>query len=190
MVRLWGDATDVNVLTTNEVTGREHIQQFVRFLRQNVAEFSECYLLDSGPQIGVRETRRVRGAYTLTADDIRGGRRFEDSVGLAGHIIDIHSPGGEVSQVREKVAPYQIPYRCLLPSGVSNLLIAGRAISATHEAHASLRVMGTGMVTGQAAGTAAALAALGDGSPHRVGVDELRGTLAKQNAIIDRGLFE
>jgi hypothetical protein len=73
---------------------------------------------------------------------------------------------------------------------VSNLLVAGRAISATHEAHASLRVMGTGMVTGQAAGTAAALAARGGGNPHRVGVDGLRRTLAEQGAIIDRGLVE
>ncbi len=190
MVRLWGDGTDSETLTKNEVTGRDHVQQFVRFLRGNLPEFAGCYLLDSGPQIGVRETRRIGGDYRLTADDIRASRRFDDAIGLAGHIIDIHSPGGAYSQVREKVAPYQIPYRCLLPTGADNLLVAGRAISATHEAHASLRVMGTGMVTGQAAGTAAALAIRCGGKPRNVDTAVLRSALIDQGAIIERGLVE
>ncbi len=190
MVRLWGDGTDVETLTGNEVTGRQHVQQFVSFLRENLPEFAECYLLDSGPQIGVRETRRIDGEYRLTAEDIRASLRFDDGVALGGHIIDIHSPVGMFSQVREKVAPYQIPYRCLLPRGVANLLVAGRAISATHEAHASLRVMGTGMVIGQAAGTAAALAAQRDGNPRGVDIGALRSTLIEQGAIIDQGIVE
>jgi len=190
MVRLWGDGTDVGTLTRNEITGRRHIQQFVRFLRENFPEFADCYLLDSGPQIGVRETRRIAGEYRLTAEDIRACRRFTDAIALAGHIIDIHSPAGTFSQVREKVAPYQIPYRCLLPKGVRNLLVAGRAISATHEAHASLRVMGTGMAVGQAAGTAAALAARRDGNPHDLDAAALRGTLVEQGAILEQGVME
>jgi hypothetical protein len=190
MVRLWGDATEVETLSRNEVTGRDHVQRFVAFLRAKIPEFANCFLIDSGTQIGVRETRRIQGDYQLTADDVRSGRRFDDAIGLAGHIIDIHSPAGAYSQVREKVAPYQIPYRCLLPVGMSNLLVAGRSISATHEAHASLRVMGTGFVTGQAAGTAAALAAAQGGDIRDVDAATLRDTLLEQGAILDRGLIE
>ena len=190
MVRLWGDGTDVETLTQNEITGREHIQQFVRFLHANFREFETCFLMDSGPQIGVRETRRIGGDYRLTAEDIRDGRRFPDAIGLAGHVIDIHSPAGTYAQVREKVAPYQIPYRCLLPRGVDNLLVAGRPISATHEAHASLRVMGTALVTGQAAGTAGALAARKLGNPRAVDLGELQALLVKQGALIDRGVLD
>ena len=177
MVRLWGNGTDVHVLTKNEITARDHVQQFVRFLKKHFEEFRDCYLMDSGPQIGVRETRRITGDYCLTEEDVRTSREFRDSIALAGHVIDIHSPNGTAGQVRRKVAPYQIPYRCLLPRGVVNLLVAGRPISSTHEAHASLRVMGTAMATGQAAGIAAALAAQGIGDPRAVDVEQLQRTL-------------
>ncbi|MHB1416196.1 MAG: FAD-dependent oxidoreductase [Chloroflexota bacterium] len=185
MVRLWGDATDPAVLARNEVTGRAHLQRFIAFLKENVPAFANCYLIDSGTQIGVRETRRIRGEYQLTADDIRAGRRFADSIALGEHSIDIHSPTGNNAQVLERLRPYQIPYGCLLPLEVDNLLVAGRPISATHEAHASLRVMGTCMATGEAAGTAATLAAQGDGNPRHVDVPWLRQTLATQGALLD-----
>jgi hypothetical protein len=190
MVRLWGDATDAKVLTQNEVTARDNIQEFVKFLRQENPEFRNCYLLDSGPQIGIRETRRIEGDYQLTESDILENTRFADSIALAGHVIDIHSPDGTSNQVRKKVPPYQIPYRCLLPKGVDNLLVAGRPISATHEAHASLRVMGTGMATGQAAGVAAALAAKASGVPRDVNVETLKSNLQAMGALTEEGMDE
>jgi hypothetical protein len=188
MVRLWGNGADVEVLTRNEVTGRDHIQQFVRFLRENFPQFKDSILMDSGPQIGLRETRRIVGEYRLEVDDVRERRVFPDSIGLAEHSIDIHSPGGTHGQVLERIKPYQIPYRCLLPRGVCNLLVAGRPVSASHEVHASLRVMGSCMVTGEAAGVAASLASQSAGDPRQVDVGELRRRLAAEGALIDSGI--
>jgi ribulose 1,5-bisphosphate synthetase/thiazole synthase len=183
MVRLWGDATDVEVLTRSEVTGRDHIQQFVRFLRENIDGLQGVFVMDSGAQIGVRETRRFLGDYVLSEEDITSARGFDDTVAMGGHVIDIHSPSGTAGQRRDVIPAYQIPYRCLLPKGVENLLVAGRPISASHEAHASLRVMGTCMGIGQGAGVGAALAARSDGNPRRVDVAVLRRTLEAIGAV-------
>lgn len=190
MVRLWGNATDTATLTSNEITARDHVQKFVAFLRAHFPEFRDAYLIDSGPQIGIRETRRIKGDYTLTETDIREGRRFDDAIALGGHVIDIHSPAGTHGQVRRKVGAYQIPYRCLLPVGVENLLVAGRPISTTHEAHGSARVMGTAMATGQAAGVAAAMAARGTGRPRDVDAAELRRRLTAIGGLVDAGVWD
>ncbi len=183
MVRLWGDATDVDTLTHNEVMGRDHMMQFVRFLRENVDWLSDMYLMDSGTQIGIRETRRFLGEFVLTEQDIASGRVFDDAVVMGGHIIDIHSPDGTIGQRRDVIGAYQIPYRCLVPAGVDNVLLAGRPISATHEAHSSLRVMGTCMGIGQAAGVGAALAAAGDGMPGLVDGAQVRAKLEEMGAV-------
>jgi hypothetical protein len=185
MVRVYGDATDVLDLTRVEVEARDHIQRFVAFLQRNSPAFRDCYLYDTAPQIGIRETRRVIGDYVLTSEDILQKRGFDDGIALGGHIIDIHSLDGTSEQLAVRVEPYQIPYRCLLPRGVDNLLVAGRPISATHEAHASLRVMGTCMALGEAAGTAAALAAQAETSPREIGIQELLARLRQQSAMVD-----
>ncbi len=190
MVRLWGNATDTATLTSNEITARDHVQKFAAFLRAHFPEFRDCYLIDSGPQIGIRETRRIRGDYILTENDIREGRRFDDAIALGGHVIDIHSPAGTHGQVRRKVGAYQIPYRCLLPVGVENLLVAGRPISATHEAHGSARVMGTAMATGQAAGVAAAMAARRTGRPRDVDPAGLRRRITALGGLVDAGVWD
>jgi hypothetical protein len=190
MVRLWGDATDPEVLTRNEITGRDHIQQFVRFLKENISEFKNSFLIDSGPQIGIRETRRIEGEYQLTEVDILENRRFPDSIALGGHVIDIHSPTKSYNQVRKLVDYYRIPYRCLLPKKISNLLVAGRPISATHEAHASLRVMGTGMATGQAAGIAAGLCIEKNGDPRDVPAVEIQKVLEAWAAPFEQGIHD
>jgi hypothetical protein len=190
MVRLWGDATDTETLTRNAITGRDHVQKFVAFLRGNFAEFRGAYLIDTAAQVGIRETRRIRGEYVLSDRDIAEGRQFTDSIALGGHVIDIHSPAGTHGQVRRPVAAYQIPYRCLLPLGVENLLVAGRPISTTHKAHGSARVMGTAMATGQAAGVAAAIAARGTGRVRDVDVGELRRQIAALGGLVDAGVRE
>jgi hypothetical protein len=190
MVRLWGDATDTATLTRNEITARDHVRKFVAFLRANFPEFHGCYLIDTAPQIGIRESRRIRGEYALGEQNIREGRRFDDAIALGGHVIDIHSPAGTHGQVRRRVGPYQIPYRCLLPLGTENLLVAGRPISTTHEAHGSARVMGTAMATGQAAGVAAAMAARGKGRVRDVDAAELRRRITALGGLVDAGVFD
>jgi len=185
MVRVWGDATDVLDLTRVEVTARDHVQQFVSFLKANVPGFKDCYLYDTAPQIGIRETRRIAGDYQLTEDDLVQSRHFHDGIALGGHIVDIHSLGRTSEQYGLRVQPYQIPYRSFLPVGLENVIVTGRPIAATHEAHASLRVMGTCMALGEAAGTAAALAADSGGLARNVDSTELVEQLRSQGAIVD-----
>jgi hypothetical protein len=111
--------------------------------------------------VGVRETRRIIGEYQLTAKDVLTAQKFDDVIARCTYPIDIHNPEGH-GTVLKRVPDgdaYDIPLRCLLPQGVDNVLVAGRCISGTHEAHSSYRVMPISMATGQAAGVCAALAA-------------------------------
>ncbi len=190
MVRLLGDSTDSDALTRNEIAGRDHMHRFVVFLKEHVEEFRSCFLKDSGSHIGVRESRRIQGAYRLTVDDIVGNRDFDDSIALGGHPIDIHSPTGTADQIRIRVTPYQIPLRCLIPEGIDNLVVTGRPISADHAAHASLRVQGTCMATGQAAGIVAALAARDQLRPRDVLPANVQATLRLWDTPIKKGIQE
>jgi hypothetical protein len=113
--------------------------------------------------------------------------RFDDAIGLGAWPIDIHPTDGFVGVHPHKEnppAPYEIPYRCLVPLGVESLLVAGRPISTTHRAHGSTRIQGTSFATGHAAGIAAALCAAGGITPRRVDVVELRSRLLDQGAIV------
>jgi len=188
MVRLLGDGTDSDALTRNEIEGRDHMHQFLAFLKEHVSEFSSAFLIDSGSHIGVRESRRIQGVYRLAVEDVIDGREFPDSIALGGHVIDVHSPSGTADQIRYRVAPYQIPLRCLIPPSIDNLLVAGRPVSADHGAHASLRVQGTCMATGQAAGITAALAAGNRLRPIDVPVRHVQDTLERWGAPFKAGL--
>ncbi|MBE3574251.1 MAG: FAD-dependent oxidoreductase [Firmicutes bacterium] len=148
-------------LTRAEVEGRRQSQEVLRFLRRYVPGFRQAYLMQSGVQVGFRESRRIVGHYVLTARDVVQGSRLPDAVAMGGFPIDIHSPAGKGLGAYQPAAPlgYEIPLRALIPAGAKNLLVAGRCISSTHEAHASVRATPTCFATGQAAGTAAAVAA-------------------------------
>jgi len=184
------DATDAEDLTHAEIVGHRQVLYLVEFMRKRLPGFQRCTLVDTGAQIGVRETRRIVGEYVLTADDVLAARRFEDAIARVSFPIDIHDPqggGGRFEGPRD--GPYYtIPYRCLVPANGSrspdNLLVAGRPISATHEAHGSLRVMPPCFATGQAAGTAAALALETDVTPRQVDVTLLRVSLEQQRALV------
>jgi hypothetical protein len=147
-----------------------------RFLRERVPGFESARLGQVSPILGVRETRHVVGEYTLTGRDSLGETRFEDTIAADVSALDIHDPkGGDVDF--QSMPPYEIPYRCLLPMGVEQILVAGRCISADHEAHARSRNMPACMATGQAAGVAAAIA-VEDGVPvRRVPVAKIQAAL-------------
>lgn len=184
-VRIGGDATDADSLSRAEMEGRRNAWTFLQFFRQNVPELAEAYLSETGAQIGIRETRRFIGDAVLTLEDVTEGRRPPDTVALGGHPVDIHSPAGDAGQRLIRLEqPYGIPLAALLPRGMANLLMAGRMISADHEAHASLRVMGTAMATGQAAGTAAAMAASLGVTVRRITPDSLRRRLSEDGALV------
>lgn len=154
------DATDAEQLTQAELEAREQCWEMFYFLKKYVPGFENSYFQVSAPQIGVRESRRIVGKYVLTQEDVLNGRKFEDSVCYCAYNVDIHNPAGSGTVIKSLAEGdyYGIPYRCLLPINVDNLLVAGRPISSTHEAHSSLRVMPTCTALGQAAGTAAAMA--------------------------------
>ena len=184
------DGTDVRDLTRAEIEGRKQVMFLLQFFREHCPGLENCTLLDTAATIGVRETRRIQGEYTLTADDLASGREFEDAIALCGYPIDIHSPtgsGGTMTPEHFEMANvYQIPYRSLVPAGVDRLLVAGRCVSATHEALGAIRVMPPSFAMGQAAGTAAALAVAEGVQPRRVPIQWLQETLIEQGAVLPR----
>ncbi len=145
-----------------QITLRKQMNTVLNFLKNNVEGFENISIKDSSDIVGVRESRRVKGYYTLTADDIIKGSLFPDViVHKAAFCIDIHNPDGAGQALEDfevNVADaYDIPYRAIVPLVNKNLLVAGRCISGTHRAHASYRVMNIAMNIGEAAGIAAAL---------------------------------
>jgi hypothetical protein len=141
------------------------IEVLARMLRERVPGFEQATVGQISPMLGVRETRHIVGEYTLTGQDAIEGRRFDDSIGADDSALDIHDPSGSNTDFRS-LPPYEIPYRCLVPASVEQLLVAGRCISADHTAHGRCRNMPACMTTGQAAGIAAAVA-IDDGVPVR-----------------------
>ena len=181
------DPADPDNLVQSEVIGRRQVREMLQFLRSEIPGFQNAYLLSCAP-LGIRESRRMVGDYILTADDLNTHRRFPDSIACNSYPIDIHSPNGSSTYFPEQefIAGqyYTIPYRCLVPRNIDCLLGAGRLISATHEALAAVRVMTCTMATGQAAGTAAALAAAEDICPRHLDVKLLQNTLSDQGALV------
>jgi len=179
---------DVWDLTHAEWEGRRQFRQLVAFLTKYVPGFASAYAAQSGVQIGVRETRRITGEYQLTAADIMSARKHRDVIARGAYPIDIHNPAGR-GTVLERVPPgeaYDIPLRCLLPQRVRNVVVAGRCISGTHEAHSSYRVMPISMATGHAAGVCAALAARRGQDVRDVRADEVQHELLRQGADLGR----
>jgi len=154
------DPLDPDDLTRAEVESRLQTMQLLDFFRQRVPGFENARLAATGTQVGIRESRRIVGRYTLTRDDVLAGRKFPDAVARSAYPIDVHNPAGSGTTTQRLPAgeSYEIPYRTLLPVNREQLLVAGRCISTTHEALASTRLTPTVMTLGQAAGTAAALA--------------------------------
>lgn len=171
-------------LTAAEIEGRRQTEMLVRFFRKYVPGFEQARLLQTGHQVGVRETRRLLGEYILTEQDVLGGARFPDVVARGSYHVDIHNPEGRGTVVR-RLPPgtsYDIPFRSLLPREVEGLLVAGRSLSGTHEAQSSYRVMPICMATGQAAGVAAACSVRQRVPPRQVEVGAVQAELRRQKA--------
>ena len=180
------DGTNGRDLTRAEIEGRRQVFEIVGWLKKTFPAFRDAYVVRSGPQVGVRETRRIIGEYVLNAEDILEARKFRDAVCRGSYPIDIHSPTGEGTIIKHPPPGeyYEIPYRCLIPRGVENLLIASRCISTTHEAHSAVRIMPIVMGIGQAAGIAAALCVKKNVTPRRLNFQDLREALRESGALI------
>lgn len=179
------DTTDVRQATWGEVEGRRLAEEAAAFLRAHVPGFEQAFLADTAVQLGVRETRHVSGEYTLTGGDVQRGARFDDAVAQCAWPQEYHVSGRSTEY--RFLAPgltYQVPFRSLRPVGLRNLLVAGRCISADHDALASVRVMAPCLAMGQAAGLAAQMASRSGGSADVASVDvgELQDALRRAGA--------
>ena len=167
-----------------EVELREQVLRCLEFLRKYVPGYESCELKSSAYVLGVRETRRIKGDYTISDSDVEQGAKHPDAVvHNAWFLIDIHNPAGagQAEGRSQPAKPYDIPYRAMLPTGVEGLLTAGRCISGTHR-HTPLRVMAICVAMGEAAGAAAALAAQRKTTPRALGA------AAVQELLVSRGV--
>lgn len=180
--------TDVWDWTRAEMESRRQMHQLTHFLCKYVPGFEKSYAMQSGVHVGVRETRRIIGEYRLTADDLLGARKFPDAIARGSYPVDIHSPTGKGTTLKRVPADdaYDIPLRALIPQRVENVIVAGRCISGTHEAHSSYRVMPIAMATGQAAGVCAAEASRAGIPPRDVPAEAVRKELIRQGANLHR----
>jgi len=187
MVRMHvDDPTDPIQLSAAEIEGRRQALEYHRFLRDRVPGYEQSVLLNFSTYLGVRESRRILGDYWLTREDVLNVHKFEDAIAMCGAPIEEHHAGSDTRwEYLPEGAAYDIPYRCLLPKGVEGLLLAGRCLSASHDAHASVRSMGQCMAMGQAAGLAAAQAASTGNSPRAIDVRQLQTDLLRLGAILE-----
>jgi FAD dependent oxidoreductase len=181
------DPVDVDSMTEAYAKVYEQVPVLMNFFRRYMPGCARAQLREIAPMMGVRESRRIMGDYLLSEEDLVNGRVFDDAVCMGGYHIDIHRPTGTWVESRN-VDAYTIPLRSLIARGVDGLMMAGKCLSATHEAVASTRVIPICIGQGQAAGTAAALAIRHRTAVRSVRVDELQTTLERQGAEIGRTL--
>ncbi len=181
------DATDARQLSEGELEGRRQITEYFRFLKNEVPGFEDSAIVDIAPQVGIRETRRVLGSYALTGEDILSSARFDDVIGINAWPMEMHVDGA-ISwgfPRDEKRAYNDLPWRMLTNSVASNLLVAGRCASMTHEGQSAARASGGCFVMGQAAGTAAALLASGQ-TFSDINIAALQQQLSQDGVFFDR----
>jgi hypothetical protein len=172
-----------------EREGRRQAWLYESVLRERMPGFGQARIVDVGAQLGVRESRLVRGRSTLTAAHVRGCVKPPDAVALCAWALETH--GADRGTRWEWLAPgdwYGIPFGCLVPRDLDNVLVAGRNLSADHEAHASTRVAAQCIALGEAAGLACAMALAAGIHPGDVDVAALRRGLCERGAILDPGV--
>lgn len=180
------DASDPFALSDGEREGRRQALSAARFIAANVPGCDRARLVSFAPQLGIRETRRIAGLATLTSGDLRNGAEFIDTMALGAYPIDVHHADGAAITFEELGADhvYALPYRIAVPQGLDNALVAGRGLSATHEAHGAIRVMPTAMAVAHAIGTAAALTAASNQPAAAIDPATLREKLRAAGAIL------
>ena len=187
------DGIDPEGLTHAEIEGRRQMVHVLNFARSSMPGFKNAYLARTPVHIGVRESRRIMGAYKFDAVDVAESRKFEDAICRLAYYVDIHK-GKDAGYTRKEekaklVQPspgnyYEIPYRCLVPNGIENLLVAGRCISSSQAGHGAIRIMPCCAAMGQAAGTAAALSLRNNTSVRNIDIDMLINQLRSDGALL------
>ena len=180
------DPTSAEDVTNAEIIAREQVREIYEFMKKHAKGLENSFLMMTASEIGVRESRMIIGEYVLTERDCRAFTKFEDGIAACNYDIDIHNPEG--SGTSHYYFPegeyYTIPYRCLIPQTVSNMLVAGRCISSDHGAQASYRTMPTVCCIGEAAGVAIGLAAKNGCATRDVKVSEIQAILKREGAFV------
>ncbi|MDR0933329.1 MAG: FAD-dependent oxidoreductase [Victivallales bacterium] len=178
------DATNAESLSDAEIIARRQMREYLAFLRESVPGYEKAEILSVASQIGVRESRRIRGIAYLTIDAFAGCAKFEDAIARVNYPVDIHNPGGSGTDLRhlKENQFYEIPYGCIVPVKTENLLIGCRAISVDHELHSSMRIMPPVCSIGQAAGMAATMAVKNGCTPSELDGKQIREALRKFGA--------
>ncbi len=183
------DGTDAHDLTAGEIEGRRQAVAFHRFLKAEAPGFANSYIVDFPPQLGIRETRRVRGLYMLTREDVLSCASFDDTIGVNGWPIEAHVAGDviwEWPDIPGSRGYNHLPYRMIVPERGSNLLVAGRCASMTHEAQSAARVSGACFVMGEAAAMAAHLALESGCDPADIDVQRLQQKLDSNGVFLGK----
>lgn len=180
------DPTSVYDVSAAEMLARDQVREVYAFMKIHAEGLENSFLLSTAAEIGVRESRMIVGDYVLTEADCRAFRKFGDAIAACNYDIDIHNPEG--SGTSHYYFPegeyYTIPYRSLIPTGVSNMLVAGRCISSDHGAQASYRIMPVVCCIGEAAGSAVGLAVKQNCTVREIDVKELQNELKRNGAYI------
>ncbi|MEG0367061.1 MAG: FAD-dependent oxidoreductase, partial [Coprobacillus sp.] len=178
------DGTDTASLTNANIKGRELAKIYTDFLRKYVPGFEKAVLISTGDQVGIRESRRIVADYMMSIDDFKNKVSFDDEIARNSYFIDVHLPNKNSKMVMEYLKDgesHGIPYRCLLPVGKDNLIVAGRTIGSDRLINSSLRVMPNCFTMGQAAGIAAYLASKDNVGYRDISIAEL------QNLLVEHG---
>jgi len=182
------DPTDPSEFRAAGAEGKRQAVQSARFFKKYIPGFENAELKELALQIGVRESRQIKGLYRLTKEDVLELRQFDDVIAQCCYAIDIHDPDTDATHIHEipNASHYDIPLRCLVPkSGPRNLIVAGRCISATHEAMASFRVQPSVMAIGEAAGVTAALSVEKHCAVEEVDYHHVQKILLSRNGILE-----
>ena len=179
-------------LSEAEIEGRKQARELIHILQKEIPLFKDCEIHSMASQIGIRESRRIKGHFFMTRNDYVNQQKYQDGITRVNYPIDIHNPNGKGTEITHlpSGAWYEVPYRCLLPLEINNLIIGSRCISADHAVHSSMRVMPVVMSIGQAAGTAAALSIQKHILPKEVNSKKLIQTLISQGRNLEPEKFD
>ncbi len=178
------DVNDPLLISNAETEGRKQVRQILNFLKKYVVGLENIHLLQTSESVGIRESRRIVGEYTLTYEDIATSRSFEDAVVVCANAVDVHTSGASTYKPVTNSLPYAIPYRVLVHRDFDNLWTAGKTVSADRLALGAIRVMPPAIAMGQAAGIAGALAITHSKVAKEVHYEELRRQILEQNGYL------
>lgn len=178
----WGNvlsAIDVRDLTRAEIEAREAIMTTTQFLKEHLPGFSNAFLLETAPQIGVRESRLLEGEYTLTLDDMNSDTSFDDAIANLGIVPQYYAKSSDKTG-----KGLDIPYRCLIPKEIDSLIVTGRCISTDHPTQDFIREIPRCFTLSHAAGIAAGFAVKTGDQPRNGDVSDLQKQLLQENAYL------